>query len=545
MRGRDTFRRSVIGTMVTAAALVLPGGAGATSDISIGSDELRVAMFTDTFTDGPHPGRVIIEPYTDLARPNAFRVRPRDSLANNIRSNDGDCFTNPVVNDVVCTGTASRIAVTGTGRDDRITILERDGDDSGGLCILPPPATTSATLDLGGGNDLLRVTQSAFSDPEDICPFSAVPVRDNEGPVRVVAVGGDGADDLEGEELADTLDGGPGADVLRGQGGDDTLDGGFGVDDDVLEGGAGNDTLSAGAGADNVSGGAGNDLVTAGSGNDVIDGGPGDDTLNGGNSDDIFDGSATGIDTIIGGSGRDVVEYGAAADGVEVFVDGIANDGVRGPEARTDNVVSVEDIRGTPFSDTIQVGGTILGRGGPDFLFGGPDADTIVGGADRDQLTGGPSPGQPSGDDLIDARDGIVDVILCGDGSDRLIADLFDPGPVDCEQIIRFAVDDGPPSSARHLVLRPAGVLATIRCPRNGRIRCAGVLTLTSAGTRLGRARYAVRTGRVAGVLVSLSATERGRLRAGQTLTAATRERGISRKGPRSSRTALRLARTQ
>src|SRR5215475_3220464 len=84
------------------------------------------------------------------------------------------------------------------------------------------------------------------------------------------------------------IDGGPGADLLKGPRngvGTATLDGGDGNDDlqseetaDTLIGGGGNDKLSAGGGADILHGGDGNDQLRDDDGRtpvgDLIDGGP-------------------------------------------------------------------------------------------------------------------------------------------------------------------------------------------------------------------------------------------------------------------------------
>ncbi|HET7444625.1 MAG TPA: hypothetical protein VFJ57_08205 [Solirubrobacterales bacterium] len=65
-------------------------------------------------------------------------------------------------------------------------------------------------------------------------------------------------------------------------------------------------------------------------------------------------------------------------------------------------------------------GDRISGGPGRDRLLGEGGEDCIDGGAGRDRLSGG------SGDDLIRSRDGVADVVDCGDGDDVVLADAKD-----------------------------------------------------------------------------------------------------------------------
>ncbi|HUC00913.1 MAG TPA: hypothetical protein VMS11_13915 [Solirubrobacterales bacterium] len=65
-------------------------------------------------------------------------------------------------------------------------------------------------------------------------------------------------------------------------------------------------------------------------------------------------------------------------------------------------------------------GDRISGGAGRDRLLGEGGDDCIDGGRGRDRLSGGP------GDDVIRSRDGIADVVDCGDGDDVVIADPKD-----------------------------------------------------------------------------------------------------------------------
>jgi Ca2+-binding RTX toxin-like protein len=56
---------------------------------------------------------------------------------------------------------------------------------------------------------------------------------------------------------------------------------------------------------------------------------------------------------------------------------------------------------------------------------------TAIGDPDGDDLTGG------EGDDRFLVRDGEVDKVHCGGGSDRVLADQFDQVEADCERLER------------------------------------------------------------------------------------------------------------
>ena len=134
------------------------------------------------------------------------------------------------------------------------------------------------------------------------------------------AIGGFGADTINGNALAnqifgnagadrvfagagnDTIDGGAGAGYLRGEDGNDSIVGGAAFDD--IQGNTGHDTESGGDGDDWVVGGKDNDLLFGDAGGDVVFGNLGDDTVQGG----------TGNDTVRGGQGNDTLSGGDGAD---------------------------------------------------------------------------------------------------------------------------------------------------------------------------------------------------------------------------------------
>jgi Ca2+-binding RTX toxin-like protein len=131
------------------------------------------------------------------------------------------------------------------------------------------------------------------------------------------------------------LHGGSGEDFLQGGDGDDEIYG----DDDKLyaDGGSGNDKIYGGSDEDTIYGGSGNDelygygspdLLGGGDNDDTIDGGAGADTMYGDDGDDTFNGCADGYQDFIyggdeGGAGDtiDAQEYGDAINDIENGVD--------------------------------------------------------------------------------------------------------------------------------------------------------------------------------------------------------------------------------
>ncbi len=302
-------------------------------------------------------------------------------------------------------------------------------DPATALCPLPPGGVEVAT---GGGNDVVG-------------SYYAGGLALPDGALRVSL--GDGEDAFHGNLPAEVVDGGAGNDTLTGDAGDDMLDGGPG--DDTLEGREGRDALHGGDGADTLTG----DLPSnRGVFADLLDGGAGADT----------------VKDWVGEGGESV------APAISVSFDGAANDGRAG---EGDNVVAVERVEpsstGTFVGDdgpnewiapAVAPGGSFSGRGGADRLRGsdhsgdrldgGDGDDDLAGGLGDDTVVGGPGRDLLAGDrplrcnelhcdyasggnDTIEARDGEVDSISCGLGSDRVIADADDVVDADCESVER------------------------------------------------------------------------------------------------------------
>ncbi|MEM7596210.1 MAG: M10 family metallopeptidase C-terminal domain-containing protein [Pseudomonadota bacterium] len=242
-----------------------------------------------------------------------------------------------------------------------------------------------------------------------------------KGTVIENARGGKGNDSITGNEINNTLDGWAGNDTLNGAAGNDILVGGGGAD--RLNGGSGNDVadysnsgaairvnLGANAatgghaqgdkftGIERVSGTRFNDNITGNGGDNILKGRDGNDTLNGAGGNDRLEGGA-GADRLNGGSGnRDTASYRDSDGGVTVNLDtrkGSQND------AAGDQYISIEDLRGSDFKDSLTGtnsrneiygfdGADVLkGKGGQDLIKGGSGNDLILGGRGADEIVGG------------------------------------------------------------------------------------------------------------------------------------------------------------
>lgn len=83
---------------------------------------------------------------------------------------------------------------------------------------------------------------------------------------------------------------------------------------------------------------------------------------------------------------------------------------------------------------------TIFGRGGNDTILGGAGDDRLYGGAGNDVITGGSGGDRVyggAGSDSIDVADGERDIVDCGPGNDRVVADIVDVIDTSCEVVAR------------------------------------------------------------------------------------------------------------
>lgn len=282
----------------------------------------------------------------------------------------------------------SHVFLTGSGNDtlvgtvsrDRVSYRDHQFDGAGAV-------TQGVTVDLAAGT-----ATDGFGDTDTLISIERV----------------------DGTQFDDTIRGDDARNDLNGLGGNDLLDGRGGSRDRVVyrddpaavfvdlaagtatDGFGGTDTL---IGIEEVLGSRFDDTIIGDDADNYIEGNEGDDSLSGGGGRDNFRGSE-GNDTIDGGtapaqfSGGDRVSYDEEADrgatqGVNVnLATGVAIDSF----GSTDTLISIEEIRGTDFSDTI-VGGAaserLQGRSGDDTIIGGDGNDDLNGGDGNDSLVGG------------------------------------------------------------------------------------------------------------------------------------------------------------
>lgn len=86
---------------------------------------------------------------------------------------------------------------------------------------------------------------------------------------------------------------------------------------------------------------------------------------------------------------------------------------------------------------------TIDGGAGNDRIYGGAGNDSLIGGTGHDRIYGG------TGNDRIDVRDGVRDVVFCGSGVDKVLADATDAVTrSECEQVNVGTALTSPPGTA-------------------------------------------------------------------------------------------------
>jgi Ca2+-binding RTX toxin-like protein len=172
------------------------------------------------------------------------------------------------------------------------------------------------------------------------------------GSALINGTGNSGANSIVGNNVANTLTGLGGNDYIEGKLGDDIINGGRG--DDVLRGSGDHDTLYGEDGIDDLDGGSGNDILIGGTGADYLSGG-----------------ATIGV--------ADTASYETAAVGVRANLE---NSAINTNDAAGDTYVSIENLYGSSFKDTLigDAGANRLDGGvaGVDYLAGGLGDDVYV-----------------------------------------------------------------------------------------------------------------------------------------------------------------------
>lgn len=176
-------------------------------------------------------------------------------------------------------------------------------------------------------------------------------------------------------------------------------------------------TVSAGGGADGLSGGEGTTVLRGQGGDDTLDG---HGELEGGDGDDTLSASSVSCVSASGGDGTDSMTF-TQGNGMQISLDGVANDGFIGAAPSCNVAADVEILRGGYLDDMLAGGAgpqRLEGLGGNDQLVGLDGEDTLIGESGDDQLDGG------GGNDLLDegAGNGFddADVLIGGLGHDAV-----------------------------------------------------------------------------------------------------------------------------
>ena len=290
--------------------------------------------------------------------------------------------------------------------DNAIVIQRFLGDQAylagGKLTVRGENRADTIALTTSGANTTVDINGLLFT-------FSTAAITSTD----IFALAGNDVVTLGAGVKAARIDGGVGNDTLTGGQFNDSLFGDEGVD--LLDGGLGNDSVSGGNGTDTVTyatravgvtvslDGVNNDgqvgeadvlnadleNITGGSGNDVLIGSATNNRLNGGDGNDTLDGGL-GADNLIGGNGLDTATYASRAVGLNVSIDGVANDGAAG---ENDNVnVDIETLIGGSGNDLLigsALNNRLIGNNGNDTLNGGAGGiDTLDGGLGTDTTQG-------------------------------------------------------------------------------------------------------------------------------------------------------------
>ena len=278
--------------------------------------------------------------------------------------------------------------------------------------------TFDTTLAVYTGNTLGSLQVHAFDDDSGTGLRSLVVVPVQGGTTYRIKVDGFGAANgllnLHLENGPAPTCGGVTATLVGGVSGD-AINGTAG--NDVVVSGGGNDTIDTGDGNDRVCSEAGADEINAGNGDDFVLAGPDADTVRGQADNDTLVGNAGGGDTndvgdtIVGGPGNDFLDGWVGDD---VLVGGPGDDQLRG-EAGVDLVSYACSAAGVTADLTAN---TATGEGSDTFvlvenLTGSAFADRFDGSADPNVLIGwgGERPSQRTGGD---------DTVAGGPGNDSL-----------------------------------------------------------------------------------------------------------------------------
>lgn len=360
--------------------------------------------------------------------------------------NGDDTFVSGKGSDELRGGTGSNTLAYASVSQGGLKVVDRG---QGVLVRLPEPGATGTggtihgqesdvihddigTLIGSNGNDFM------IGSSRDDTILGAAPVGTGSGVVDTPA----GNDAIFGRAGNDTLVGGDRGGIRAGDG-NDTIVGGRSTapsDRTVIHGDNGDDTIVSGPGNDEIFGDAGANTLAYASvqqqGIDIVDRGtsgvtaflanPGTTGIGGKSGGPEQDVIHSDIGTLVGGNGNDVLVGNELGNQIV----GVAPAGTAG-------------VKPGPAGNDVLVGNggndIVLGAAGNDWGIGGSGGDVLITAAGNDLLVGQPgvdSFNAGDGNDINLARDGFVDTINCGPGTDSVSADAIDREPAgDCESI--------------------------------------------------------------------------------------------------------------
>jgi serralysin len=460
-RGEFIVNTPIVNFQKGSSVTALQDGGFAVSyvDVSTGQSQVRIAIFdkeggrslADIYV-GPPPGSTVgTKPnITTLADGRLFVAWDESGVA---RADDAQSIRGQIVDPrsaaVDLTGTTGNDDFYGTVYSDVL----RGGDGTDQLT----GDAGNDTLIGGKGADILnggRTGVATASDGIDYASYAnadagviaslLTPTLSNTGDAAGDTytsieglIGSDHADELSGDDNANTLSGGggndklygnDGADLLKGEDGNDQLDGGLGAD--ILQGGKGDDSYTVDNALDKVeeAAGEGYDSVTAsvsyaldtlseieelhaqtGAANINLTGNGFTNKLYGNNGANELNGGA-GADTLDGGLGNDtyvldnvgdtVIE--AAGDGTGYDTVVIATNFAAGAIYRVTDYANIEAL-------------TVLDGAGRVDLMGSAAGNKLTGNSADNVLEG------LGDDDTIDGGGGVNTAVFTGNKSDYII----------------------------------------------------------------------------------------------------------------------------
>ncbi|MEY3841998.1 MAG: hypothetical protein RLZZ542_1108, partial [Pseudomonadota bacterium] len=322
---------------------------------------------TGPFVSGPPPAN---QTYTlHVSSPSQTPV-PINLLGSTMNGDAGaDILTGGTGADTL-NGGADDDSLTGAGGND--TINGGDGTDTAvfsgnrSAYTITVSGGVSTVVGPDGTDTVTNVERLQFAD--GLFDAAGAPIQSG-GPIN----GTSGADTLNGTSGGDVINGLDGNDIINGGAGNDTIDGGAGTDTAVFSGTMAGSTRTTSGSVTTVVGPDGTDSLTnvermqfsdgtlivgagggqyyAGTaGNDTITGTAFADEMLGGSGDDTLTG-AGGNDTIDGGTGMDWASYTSAAGAVQVSLALVGSQNTGGDGV--DTLISIENLRGSTFSDTL------------------------------------------------------------------------------------------------------------------------------------------------------------------------------------------------